>query len=99
VAGGDPEKLLAAFLSSARRFQPDPGLFVAAWREFGRGLSGGGAKWMDARAFEELDRAAERAGWPARHHGATYVAARKPAYRVLTGEAAAGLSPASEGTR
>ena len=99
AAGGDPEALLRAFLASARSFRPDPGLFVAAWRSFGRVLPPEGAAGRNARAFTELDRESERAGWPARHHSEAYSAARKPAYRVLTGEAAAALAPAGEGTR
>lgn len=98
-AGGDPEALLRAFLESARAFREEPGLFVAAWRAFGRALPRDGAGGRNAGAFAELDRDAERAGWPARHHGALYAAARKPAYRVLTGEAAAALAPAGAETR
>lgn len=91
AAGGDREALLAAFLASARRFVPEPGLFVAAWREFGKGLPAEGAGAMSRSAFEELDRASEAEGWPARHHGRPYAEAHAPAYRVLTGEAAASL--------
>lgn len=99
AAGGDPEALLRAFLQSARGFREEPGLFVAAWRAFGHGLSPEGTGGWSTRAFEEIDRESERAGWPARHHGEAYATARKPAYRVLTGEAAAALVPAAEGTR
>ncbi len=88
AAGGDPKALLGAFLSSARSFAPDPLLFVASWRAFGRGLAAGGANGWTAGAFEELDRASEKAGWPARHHGRAYSEARRPAYRVLSGEEA-----------
>ena len=99
AAGGDPEALLRAFLSSARSFRADPGLFVAAWRVFGRALPRAGEAGKDARAFAEVDRESEGAGWPARHHSGPYEAARHPAYRVLTGEAAAALAPAGERTR
>ncbi len=99
TAGGDPEALLQAFLSSARGFEPDPGLFVAAWRAFGRGLPRGGADGKDAGTFEELDRASEKAGWPARHHSPGYADARKPAYRVLTGPEAERLVRAAGGQR
>ena len=99
AAGGDPEDLLRAFLSSAREFRPDPGLFVSAWRAFGAELAPTGTQGLEVPAFEALDREAERAGWPARHHGADYAAERKPAYRVLTGEEAARLTRAGEGTR
>lgn len=99
AGGADPGALLDAFLASARTFRADPGLFVEAWRAFGRALPREGAAGRDARAFAEVDREAERAGWPARHHSATYEAARHPAYRVLTGEAAAALAPSGAGTR
>lgn len=98
AAGGDPEALLQAFLSSARSFAPDPGLFVASWRAFGRGLAEGGGDGWTAGAFRELDRSSERAGWPARHHGRRYAEARQPAYRVLTGEEAERLVRAGAGT-
>jgi hypothetical protein len=99
AAGGDPNALLTAFLSSARGFAPDPGLFVAAWRAFGRGPSDGGANGWNAAAFEELDRSSEKAGWPARHHSPGYVEARRPAYRVLTAGEADRLVRAGRGAR
>ena len=99
AAGGDPKALLRAFLSSARSFAPDPGLFVASWRAFGRGLAASGAKGWTTSAFEELDRASEKAGWPARHHSGAYDEARKPAYRVLTGEEAKRLVRPGAGAR
>ena len=99
AAGGDPEALLRAFLASARSFRADAGLFVGAWRAFGRALPREGEAGTEAEAFARLDREAERAGWPARHHSGGYEAARHPAYRVLTGEAAAALAPAGAGTR
>lgn len=85
TAGGDSDALLGAFLSSARDFVPDAGLFVVAWRSYGRGLPGGDANDGRAAQFEELDRSSEKAGWPARHHSPGYSRARSPAYRVLTG--------------
>ena len=91
AAGGDPEALLAAFLESARGFRPDPGLFVEAWRELGNGLPGEAAGAMTRADFEEVDRASEAGGWPARHHSRAYSRAHAPAYRVLTGEAATRL--------
>lgn len=90
AAGGDREALLAAFLESARRFVPEPELFVAAWRSFGAVLAGEDGP-MGRAAFGRLDRESEAAGWPVIHHGRSYAAAHVPAYRVLTGEAAAGL--------
>jgi hypothetical protein len=88
AAGGDFEELLAAFLESARTFRPDPAFFIDAWREFGSGLSGDPSGPMTRAAFEELDRAAEAGGWPARHHSPGYTRTHAPAYRVLTREAA-----------
>lgn len=99
AAGGDREALLRAFLESARSFVPDPGLFVAAWRAFGRGLVVDEAGGMGAPAFEELDRSSEKAGWPARHHSPGYAEACRPAYRVLTGSEAERLVGAGGGAR
>lgn len=99
AAGGDPNALLQAFLSSARAFEPDPGLFVAAWRALGRGLARVGANGWDAAEFEALDRSSDKAGWPARHHSPGYVEARRPAYRVLTGKEAERLVSAVGGPK
>ena len=99
AGGGDPNALLRAFLSSARRFAPDPGLFVSAWRAFSRGLAPGGANGWSSGAFEELDRSSEKAGWPAGHHSRGYAEACEPAYRVLTGEEADRLVRAGSGMR
>ncbi len=99
AAGGDPEALLAAFLESARGFRPDTGLFLEAWRELRRRLPAGAGGRMSPAAFEELHRASEAKGWPARHHGAAYAAARAPAYRVLTDEAAGRLARSLGGSR
>ncbi len=99
AAGGDPNALLQSFLSSARSFEPDPGLFVAAWRALGRGLAGVGANGWDAAEFEALDHSSEKAGWPARHHSPGYVEARRPAYRVLTGKEAEHLVLAVGGAK
>ena len=99
AAGGDCDALLGAFLSSARDFVPDTGLFVAAWRSYGRGLPGGDANDGRAARFEELDRVSEKAGWPARHHSPGYSRARSPAYRVLTGTEAQRLVRAIGGPR
>lgn len=99
AARGDPNALLQSFLSSARRFEPDPGLFVSAWRALGRGLAGVGANGWNAGVFEALDRTSEKSGWPARHHSPAYVEARKPAYRVLTGKEAERLVLAGGGSK
>lgn len=99
AAGGDREALLEAFLGSARAFAADPELFVAAWRAFGDGLPADAAGPMSRAAWAELDRASEEAGWPARHHSRAYAEVHAPAYRVLTGEAAAALARALEGSR
>ncbi len=99
AAGGDLNALLQSFLSSARSFEPDPELFVSAWRALGRGLAGVGANGWNARAFAALDRSSEKAGWPARHHSPGYAEARKPAYRVLTGEEAERLVLAGGGLK
>lgn len=93
--GGDA--LLAAFLASARSFRPDPALFVEAWRKLGELLSGERHGKVSPAAFDELDRASEGLGWPARHHSRGYAEAHAPAYRVLTGDEAGRLVRSLEG--
>lgn len=99
AAGGDPEMLLAAFLESARAFRPDAGFFLEAWRELRRRVPADAGGRMSPAAFEELHRASEAKGWPARHHGAAYAAAHAPAYRVLTDEAAGRVVRSLGGSR
>lgn len=96
-AGGGGDALLAAFLASARSFRPDPALFVEAWRKLGELLSGERHGKVSPAAFDELDRASEGLGWPARHHSRGYAEAHAPAYRVLTGDEAGRLVRSLEG--
>jgi hypothetical protein len=98
-AGGETDALLAAFLASARSFRPDPALFVEAWRKLGEILSGERHGKVSPAAFDDLDRASEGLGWPARHHSRGYAEARAPAYRVLTGAEAGRLSRSFAGRR
>jgi hypothetical protein len=95
--GGKIQDLLAAFVVSSRNFRNDESNFRGAWNEFGRHLKRhprGKLIWRDWKA---LDRKMRAAGYPAIHHSKTYDEARRPAYRVITGEEArkliAGLKP------
>ena len=86
--GGRPEALLAAFLRSARSFQGGSEPFEAAWRVLGQRLAGSPSGPLDGAAWRRLDAEARAKGFPAWHHSDAYSAARRPAYRVLTGDEA-----------
>ena len=86
--GGRIEDLSAAFVASSRNFRNDESSFIAAWNEFGRRLNQrarGSLAWRD---WKLLDRKMRMAGYPAIHHSETYDKARRPSYRVITGEEA-----------
>ncbi len=70
--GGDPMRLLAAFVATANRARGDAAAFACAERALA-GVEGFGA-YVAAR---------RREGFPAVHHSAGYEAAYGPAYRVL----------------
>jgi hypothetical protein len=80
--GLDAETLLTAFLHTARGFRGstqtlEDGLADAA-RVAGDGLIG-----LDRAEFERYAARMRAAGSPAVHHSAAYVAAYRPAYRVV----------------
>ncbi len=95
--GGDPGELLRAFLRSARAFEPDPELFRASWAALGDELSARPLGPLNRAEWSRLDAAMRSKGYPAIEHSRSYIAARHPAYRVLTKEEAARLvGPAPE---
>lgn len=95
--GGGTDALLAAFLASARSFRPESALFVEAWRKLREVLSVDRHGKVSPADFDELDRASEGLGWPARHHSPGYAEAHAPAYRVLSRDEAGRLVRALEG--
>jgi hypothetical protein len=70
--GGDPMRLLAAFVATANTARGDTAAFACAERALA-GVIGFGA-YLAAR---------RRAGFPAVHHSAEYEGAYGPAYRVV----------------
>ena len=89
--GGIPQDLLHAFLRSARSFEPDPDLFRASWAALGEELSVRPLGPLNRAEWSRLDEAMRAKDYPAVHHSPTYRAARRPAYRVLTGDEASRL--------
>lgn len=86
AAGGQRERLLRAFVESARAFRGDRALFLAAWSELGRRLRAGGEAQPAGLRFADwqaLDEAARAEGYPAVHHSPSYEQAHAPAYRVV----------------
>jgi hypothetical protein len=92
--GGSPEALFLAFVRSARSFHATGGEFEAAWDALGARLAEGPLGKIDAAAWQRLDAATRPKGFPAVHHSPEYEAARRPAYRVLTGDEARSLAAA-----
>jgi hypothetical protein len=85
---GSPGALLDAFLRSARAFEPDPGLFLESWRALGALIAAQPIGALNADAWQRLDAAMRPKGYPAIRHSKAYSGARRPAYRVLTGDEA-----------
>jgi hypothetical protein len=93
--GGDKERLLAAFLASARDFRADPSALLGAWRQLGEQLREHPAGRLTAEAWVTLDDRLRSKGYPAMHHSASYEERHRPAYRVLTESGAQALLRAS----
>jgi hypothetical protein len=91
AAGGSPEALAAAFVRSAASFRPDREAFRRTWLELGDALRRGPFGQLTRAAWERLDSETRPKGYPAVHHSASFVASRRPAYRVLTSEEASRL--------
>jgi len=96
AAGGSPERLLDAFVETAAQVTPDPGALACALDALVSGSASRDRPWdaTEAAAYVR-DRAAE--GYPAVHHSDGFVAAYRPAYRVvgveLVAEALEGAAP------
>lgn len=83
-AGGDKEKLLRAFVASARAFKGDTRGFVSVWNELGEELkrrNRGNLTFID---WKRLNQEVTSAKFPAIDHSEHYEKFMKPAYRVLT---------------
>ena len=89
--GGLPDALLRAFLDSAAAWTADASAFTVAWLALGDALRDATYRHVTRADWERLDAATKPRGYPAVHHSEAYRLARRPAYRVLTGAAAARL--------
>ncbi len=84
TAGGDRDKLLDAFVASAKSFRPDRDRFTKEWTELGKRLTSRPLGKLTRAEWERLDTEAKPRGYPAWDHSEAFERSRKPAYRVLT---------------
>lgn len=91
VRGGSLDALLRAFVDSAAEWTADASAFTVAWLALGDALRGATYGDVTRADWERLDAATEPQGYPAVHHSESYRRVRRPAYRILTGAAAARL--------
>ncbi len=89
--GGSRAALLAAFVASARSFDPDPALFRAAWIALGKRLEAHPTGLLTPAEWRRLDGSLREKGYPAIDHSEAFGNGRHPAYRVLTAEEASRL--------
>ncbi len=89
--GGTADALLAAFLGSARAFEPDTALFLESWTVLGKQLAARPLGPLNRAEWSRLDAAMKAKGYPAIHHSDGFSRARRPAYRVLTRDEAGTL--------
>jgi hypothetical protein len=87
-AGGDPEALLDAFVTTASRPSGDAATFRCA-ADAASGLAA--ARWGEREWPTFVERRLGE-GLPAVHHSEAFRRAYRPAYRVVEGELAGGLS-------
>jgi len=83
AAGGDREALLQAFVASARAFHADRSEFVREWIALREVLANGPVGEITGGAWHAIDAEASEAGYPAIEHSESYLAACRPAYRVM----------------
>lgn len=89
AAGGSPERLLDAFVETARLVPPDPGALECALDALVSGSASGDWPW-DAAEAAAYARARTAEGYPAVHHSDAFIGAYRPAYRVVAVERVAG---------
>ena len=89
--GGKMDDLLAAFMRSARKFKDQSADFRAEWNALGQRLESAPLGNLTGPEWRRLDEEMAAKQYPAIHHSAGFSKSKRPAYRVLTREAAAGL--------
>ena len=91
--GGKADDLLNAFLASAREYRTEPSTFTDAWAVLGKRLKKQGFGSVTHKEWKRLDGEMKKKKYPAIHHSDEYDKANRPAYRVLTLDAAQWLIP------
>ncbi|MGB7203584.1 MAG: hypothetical protein WBD16_15155 [Pyrinomonadaceae bacterium] len=86
--GGKADDLLNAFLQSAREYKTEPSAFTDAWAELGKRLKKQGFDRLTQKTWKRLDDEMKKKKYPAIHHSDEYKRANRPAYRILTLDAA-----------
>lgn len=92
-SGGKADDLLNAFLASAREYKSEPSKFTDAWTELGKRLEKQGFDRLTHKTWKWLDGDMKEKNYPAIHHSDEYKKANRPAYRILTLDAAQWLIP------
>lgn len=95
AAAGDPEKLLAALVTSANTVRGDAASMRARLSACQRVLEASDRE-SEAAHLRELARELAEKGFPAIHHSAAYREAYRPAYRVVLRSLVSALGIASE---
>jgi hypothetical protein len=82
--GGSKERLLTAFVSSAKSFKATKSSFIEAWNLLGARLKKARIGKLTSPEWLRMDKEMRPLGFPACHHSEAYEKAYRPAYRVLS---------------
>jgi hypothetical protein len=88
VEGGKADDLLKAFLASSSEYKTEPSTFTDAWAELGKRLKKQSFDSITQKTWKRLDDEMKKKKYPAIHHSDAYKRANRPAYRILTLDAA-----------
>ena len=91
--GGNPERLLDAFVNSARVFRGDKTELIGWWQSWGWQLEEASLGSLNYGDWESLNLQLMRLEYPPVHHSALYERVHRPAYRVLLRTSLAALEP------
>ena len=94
AAGGNPERLLAAFVTTANQVSAPVSRLRCALST-AEGLAAEGELPFDAGQLAAYFDSQRAAGYPAVHHSDRFVAHYRPAYRVISGPLLADVVPES----
>lgn len=82
TSGGQPEKLLQAFVKTANEFRGSFDMLKQYWTSI-EALAQGGELPFPPKHLRERIHQMEKSGYPAIHHSRKYVEAYHPSYRVI----------------